>query len=78
MSIKRIVLGSVIFSSVLLAGCSTNQKIDKLNSDVQVINNKVDTLQYDVGQIKQESDIATAEAIRANQRLDNQVQTYKK
>lgn len=80
MMMKKIVLGSVVMSSILLAGCSSHkaERLDQLSTDVQVINEKVNYLQNDVAQIKQDADVARGEAARANQRLDNQVTMYRK
>ncbi|MDY9411317.1 LPP leucine zipper domain-containing protein, partial [Escherichia coli] len=33
----KLVLGAVILGSTLLAGCSSNAKIDQLSSDVQTL-----------------------------------------
>ncbi|EGF2445971.1 murein lipoprotein [Escherichia coli] len=35
MKATKLVLGAVILGSTLLAGCSSNAKIDQLSSDVQ-------------------------------------------
>lgn len=42
MKSTKLVLGAVITASTLLAGCSSNAKIDQLSSDVQTLNAKVD------------------------------------
>ena len=42
MKATKLVLGAVILGSTLLAGCSSNAKIDQLSSDVQTLNAKVD------------------------------------
>lgn len=44
MKATKLVLGAVITGSTLLAGCSSNAKIDQLSSDVQTLNAKVDQL----------------------------------
>ena len=38
MKATKLVLGAVILGSTLLAGCSSNAKIDQLSSDVQTLN----------------------------------------
>lgn len=48
MNRTKLVLGAVILGSTLLAGCSSNAKIDQLSSDVQTLNAKVDQLSNDV------------------------------
>ncbi len=45
MKATKLVLGAVILGSTLLAGCSSNAKIDQLSSDVQTLNAKVDQLE---------------------------------
>ncbi len=69
---NKIILGSLIAGSMLLAGCSTtHQKIDQLSTDVSTLNQKVDALQGDVNQLHQDVQLVGSEAARANQRLDN-------
>ena len=76
---KKAILGAVIFGSVALAGCSSKHAtIEQVQADVQTVQQKVDVLEKDVTGLKQESAIAKGEAARANQRLDNQVTTYRK
>ena len=62
----------------LLAGCSSNAKIDQLSSDVQTLNAKVDQLSNDVNAIRSDVQAAKDDAARANQRLDNQAHSYRK
>ncbi|EIP2582656.1 major outer membrane lipoprotein [Salmonella enterica] len=72
MNRTKLVLGAVILGSTLLAGCSSNAKIDQLSSDVQTLNAKVDQLSNDVNAMRSD------DAARANQRLDNQATKYRK
>ncbi|MGP1923809.1 MAG: major outer membrane lipoprotein [Arsenophonus sp. NEOnobi-MAG3] len=74
----KVVLGSIFFASALLAGCSNSSQINKLSSDVQTLNDKVDQLSNDVQSLGINVQTAKDEASRANQRLDNQVRVYKK
>ncbi|APC11624.1 MULTISPECIES: major outer membrane lipoprotein [Providencia] len=74
----KIVLGSIVLASALLAGCSNSTEVQKLSSDVQTLNGKVDQLSNDVQSLRSDVQTAQEEAARANQRLDNQVRTYKK
>ncbi|CAA2929142.1 major outer membrane lipoprotein [Arsenophonus endosymbiont of Bemisia tabaci] len=74
----KVVLGSMVLASALLAGCSNSSQINKLSSDVQTLNGKVDQLSNDVQSLRTDVQTAKDEAARANQRLDNQVSRYKK
>ena len=64
--------------STLLAGCSSNAKIDQLSSDVQTLNAKVDQLSNDVNAMRSDVQVAKDDAARANQRLDNMATKYRK
>ena len=77
MNRTKLVLGAVILGSTLLAGCSSNAKIDQLSSDVQTLNAKVDQLSNDVNAMRSDVQAAKDDAARANQRLDNQAHAYK-
>lgn len=78
MNRTKVVLGSIVLASALLAGCSNSSQINKLSSDVQTLNAKVDQLSNDVQSSRADIQSARDEAARANQRLDNQVRRYKK
>lgn len=78
MNHTKLVLGSVILGSTLLAGCSSSTKIEQLSTDVQTLNAKVDQLRNDITAIHFDVQAAKDDAVRANQRLDNQVHAYKK
>lgn len=78
MNRTKLVLGSVILSATLLAGCSSNTKIEQLSTDVNTLNAKVDHLSNDVTAIRSDVQATKDDAARANQRLDNQVYFYKK
>lgn len=71
-------LGSVILSSIFLAGCSSNAKIDQLSSDVQTLNAKIDQINNDVNAMRSDVQSTKDDAARANQRLDNQATSYRK
>ncbi|EKB8099388.1 murein lipoprotein [Salmonella enterica] len=64
MNRTKLVLGAVILGSTLLAGCSSNAKVDQLSNDVNAMRSDVQS--------------AKDEAARANQRLDNQATKYRK
>ncbi|MDU5551636.1 MAG: major outer membrane lipoprotein [Citrobacter freundii] len=81
MNRTKLVLGAVILGSTLLAGCSSNAKIDQLSSDVQTLNAKVDQvdqLSNDVNAMRSDVQAAKDDAARANQRLDNAATKYRK
>lgn len=64
MNRTKLVLGAVILGSTLLAGCSSNAKVDQLSNDVNAMRSDVQAAKDD--------------AARANQRLDNQATKYRK
>lgn len=70
MNRTKLVLGAVILGSTLLAGCSSNAKIDQLSSDVQTLNAKVDQLSNDVNAIRSDVQAAKDDAARANQQIN--------
>lgn len=77
---NKIMVGALLMTSMVLAGCSSDKHatIEGVQKDVQTVQMKVDNLQKDVTELRQDTDMAKGEAARANQRLDNQVATYKK
>jgi len=78
---KKILIGGLVLGSVVLSGCSTsntNVKLDKLTTDVSMLSQKVDAMQEDMKVMRQDINVTYQEAQRANQRLDNQVKTYRK
>lgn len=78
---KKILIGGLVLGSVVLSGCSTsntNVKLDKLTTDVGMLSQKVDAMQEDMKVMRQDINVTYQEAQRANQRLDNQVKTYRK
>ena len=78
MNRTKLVLGAVILASTMLAGCSSNAKIDQLSSDVQTLNAKVDQLSNDVNAMRSGVQAAKDGAARAHPRLDNQAPSYRK
>ncbi|USD39091.1 MULTISPECIES: Lpp/OprI family alanine-zipper lipoprotein [Ferrimonas] len=83
---SKVLLVATAASALFLAGCANN---DDLAAQVSALSNKVDSLQADVqaDQQRQDRDIsaakaaaddAAAEAMRANQRIDNIATSYKK
>lgn len=77
--INKILFGALLAGSLVLAGCSSDSvQIKKLDTQVQSLGGKVDALEKDVTVIAQDAKVAKQEASRANQRLDNQVNLYKK
>lgn len=78
--VSKILAGILVAGSLVLAGCSSDKHatLDQVQADVQTVQVKVDNLDKDVTALKQDAAIAKGEAARANQRLDNQVTTYKK
>ncbi|XOD70190.1 MAG: major outer membrane lipoprotein [Sodalis sp. (in: enterobacteria)] len=78
MNYTKVILGAIILGSTLLAGCSNNHRVDQLSSDVQTFNVKVDQISNDVNVLRSEVQAAADNAVRANQRLDNQATSYRK
>ncbi len=78
MNRTKLVLGAVILASTMMAGCTSNAKIDQLSTDVQTLTTKVDQLSNDVNAMRTDVQSAKDEAARANQRLDNIRGGYKK
>ncbi|WP_366544591.1 major outer membrane lipoprotein [Salmonella enterica] len=75
---NQLILGAAVLGSTLLAGCSSNAKIDQLSSDVQTLSAKVEQLSNDVNAMRSDVQAAKDDAARANQRLDNQATKYRK
>lgn len=69
---------AVLFSMSLLNGCANNDKIDQIASDLQNLNIKTDKIEKNINTLNGEIQSVKDEAIRANQRLDNQIVNYKK
>ncbi|UVK76998.1 MAG: murein lipoprotein [Sodalis sp. Fle] len=78
MNCTKLVLGTVIWGSTFLAGCSGNARIDQLSSDVKTLNAKVDQISNDVNVLRSDVQESKDDAVRANQRLDNQASSYRK
>lgn len=79
MNCTKIVLGTVILATTVLAGCSSHHKSsEKMPSEIQTLNVKIDQLSSDVHAIRTEVQASRDDAARANQRLDNQTHSYKK
>ncbi|CCR83234.1 hypothetical protein SA53_1072 [Salmonella enterica subsp. enterica serovar Agona str. 53.F.08] len=70
---NKLILGAVVLGSTLLAGCSSNAKIDQLSSDVQTLSAKVEQLSNDVNAMRSDVQAAKDDAARANQRLGTSV-----
>lgn len=78
MNRTKLALGAIVLGSVLLAGCGNTAKMDQLSSDVQTLTAKVDQISSDVNAMRTDVQAAKDDAARANQRLDNMAQSYKK
>ncbi|AOM40306.1 major outer membrane lipoprotein [Xenorhabdus hominickii] len=78
MNRTKVLLGAVILASTMLAGCSSATKVEQLASQVQTLGSKVDQLSNDLSSVRSDVQSAKDEAARANQRLNNQVKSYKK
>lgn len=78
--LKKAFVGAMVAGAIMLSGCTTakTERIEDLSKQVQGVEQKVEKLQTDVKGLKQETLIVRGEAARANQRLDNQAQSYRK
>lgn len=65
MNSTKMMVGAVVFATVLLAGCSKSDMANKV-------------LDTQLTQVLSDVQTAKAEAARANQRLDNLTRGYKK
>ncbi len=85
---KLLIVGAIA-ATALLAGCSNNtgleNKVDSLTNQVSELSTKVDGLAADHGMMASDTAAAAAaaqaaanEAARANARIDNMVESYKK
>lgn len=78
MNYSKLILSTIVLSSTLLTGCANNAKTDQLSSEVQTLNAKVDQVSNDINTLRSDVQTAKEEAVRANQRLDNQATSYHK
>ncbi|MFI4819046.1 MAG: murein lipoprotein [Enterobacterales bacterium] len=68
---KKKILGIVFALSFLLVGCSSNDKIDKLYSDMQNINNKTDQIDNDINGIKLDIKKIKNDILKYNNYINN-------
>ncbi|WP_082192877.1 LPP leucine zipper domain-containing protein [Candidatus Riesia pediculicola] len=61
-----------------LSGCTTNNQTKKISSDLNSLKDKVENISEETQSIQADLQNTKEEAVRANQRLDNQVHKYKK
>ncbi|WP_031580308.1 Lpp/OprI family alanine-zipper lipoprotein [Ruminobacter sp. RM87] len=77
----QVVLGTVALGAALV-GCSDtsalNQKVDALLNKVEALSNDVEALKSSQAQTASKAQAAYDEAVRANERLDNLSNKYKK
>ena len=82
---NKLLIVSVIATTALLAGCSTNteleNKVDALTNQVDAVAAEHQMIKSDHEMMKANAEAAAAadsEAERANARIDNMVESYKK
>lgn len=77
----QVVLGTIVLGAALV-GCSNtdalNQKVDALTSKVDALAADVDSIKSTQSQLANDVAAAKADAARANERLDNLSNKYKK
>lgn len=78
MKMTQLVFGTIILSSTLLAGCSNHAEIERLSSDVQMLNSKVDQLSGEVSTVRSEVQDLKRDTAHQKQRLNNKVHSYRK
>lgn len=74
----QLVFGTIILSSTLLAGCSNHAEIERLSSDVQMLNSKVDQLSGEMSTVRSEVQDLKRDTAHQKQRLNNKVHSYRK
>ena len=79
---NKLLIAGVIVSSALLGGCVSKADLDasvaNTNSQISALSAKVDGLADDHSRIQSDIDANAMEAARANMRIDNIVESYKK
>ncbi|MCV2499747.1 MAG: murein lipoprotein [Candidatus Lightella neohaematopini] len=61
-----------------LVGCSNKNKINQISSEVKTLDTKFNKISNDVDNMHSDIQNAKNNAVRANQRLDNQITNYRK
>ncbi len=74
--INKILMGVVLAGSLVLAGCASDET--HVEGQTLTLEQRVDNLEQDVQVLDQKVEAAADEAGRANQRLDNQATSYRK
>ncbi|WP_339056958.1 Lpp/OprI family alanine-zipper lipoprotein [Candidatus Regiella endosymbiont of Tuberolachnus salignus] len=78
MKMTQLVFGTIILSSTLLAGCSNHAEIEKLSSDVQMLNSKVDQISGEMSTVRSEVQELKRDTSQQKQRLNNKAHSYRK
>ncbi|AKC32095.1 LPP leucine zipper domain-containing protein [Candidatus Pantoea carbekii] len=58
-----------ILSSILLTSCSNNSKIDRLSSELQILNSRVEQLSHDLNKIRTDVHTVQDDSARTNKHL---------
>lgn len=77
----QVVLGTIVLSTALVGCANTdaiNSKIDALSSKVDALSSDVASIKSSQAQLANDVQAAKADAARANERLDNLANKYKK
>ena len=79
---NKLLIAGVIVSSALLGGCVSKADLDAsvadTNRQISALSSKVDSLSGDHTRIQSDIDANEMEAERANMRIDNVIESYKK
>ncbi|MCV2525878.1 MAG: murein lipoprotein [Candidatus Lightella neohaematopini] len=78
MNCIKLIQGILLIGCFSLVGCSNKNKINQISSEVKTLDTKFNKISSDVSNMHSDIQNAKNNAVRANQRLDNQVNDYRK
>ncbi|MCV2506283.1 MAG: murein lipoprotein [Candidatus Lightella neohaematopini] len=78
MNCVKLIQSILIIGCFSLVGCSNKNKINQISSEVKTLDTKFNKMSSDVNNMHSDIQNAKNNAVRANQRLDNQVTNYRK
>ncbi|MCV2525197.1 MAG: murein lipoprotein [Candidatus Lightella neohaematopini] len=78
MSYIKLIQTALIIGCFSLVGCSNKNKINQISSEVKTLDTKFNKISNDMNNMHSDIQNAKNNAVRANQRLDNQITNYRK